>query len=847
MVGNQGIEGNGQVTSKVNAALRLAGIGWLVLPDHEVLADGNCSCGNSACKKKGKHPRISKWQNSGTTDEATIRGWFTKWPTANIGILAHPKTVFMIGPDGDQGMADLAHLEEQNGKLPPCPRQWSGTRPGQHLIFAWPEGLVIKNRQPPKNGGPVHRGCYIDVRADGGQFVVAPSRNGSGPYEWIVPPWDVPAPVPPDWLLRWLEDDPEKVSGPTTAKAKPTKNRNILQGKPTSGNGRPDTPTRAAAWLAAVPGAISGQGGHAQTFAAARGVVYGFDLGVDVGFELLRDNYNSRCKPEWTDEELLHKCQEADSVGYGKDRGHLRDADGKAEANGQHEPGEPPDEPTGEPKTDQEPTSNAPKLTDQGNAERLALAHGRDCKWVPGWERWIVWDGTRWAMSDSYAVRQRAVCVIKELCQWANEQIKKLGGEDAEAEETAALLAAMKIIRKHAIKCEAVGRLNAMVDLLISCPGQQIDHGLLDAGAMLLNCPNGTLDLRTGELRESNRDDLLTKLCPTPYDASAECPTWERTLTAIFGGDQDMVNYFQRLTGYCLTGSVREQILPVLWGSGSNGKSLLFTIILSIFGTDYSGPAARDLVMTSHNQAHPTGLANLFGKRLVTFFETQEGGRINEGQIKELTGGDDILARRMREDFWRFAPSHKIWLATNHKPVVRGQDHGIWRRLRLLPFTVQFWDVDKGETGPADLKADKFLEEKLLGEAPGILAWMVRGCLAWQAGGLREPKAVLAATAEYRDEQNIVKVFVEDRCVRGESHKVRAGQMHAAYKSWHEARCEPGRPLGQRHFSDAIEKLGITSKRSGGIWYEGIDLRFDPPDESPTEGAVPEYQDTPWG
>lgn len=356
-------------------------------------------------------------------------------------------------------------------------------------------------------------------------------------------------------------------------------------------------------------------------------------------------------------------------------------------------------------------------------------------------------------------------------------------------------------------------------------PGIAVRPEQLDANPWLLNCPNGTLELRGGRLREHWREDYITKLCPTLYDQAARCPLWESSLLKIFDGKTELVGYFQRLLGYCLTGDVREQILPILWGDGSNGKSLILSTVHFVLGAEYTGAGSRELLMAGGFDPHPTFLADLFGKRLVTLLETREDGRLNETLIKQLTGGDAVKARRMREDFWEFRPTHKILLASNHKPVVKGADHGVWRRLRLLPFTVKFWDADKGETGPSDLQADKALPGRLEAEAPGILAWMVRGCLEWQASGLREPAEVRIATELYRGEQDVLARFLDQRCVTGAAYRCRTSDIYEQFRNWHKASGESGEPMSLTKFGEAAERKGITKKKSNGWWYVGVAVR----------------------
>jgi putative DNA primase/helicase len=226
-----------------------------------------------------------------------------------------------------------------------------------------------------------------------------------------------------------------------------------------------------------------------------------------------------------------------------------------------------------------------------------------------------------------------------------------------------------------------------MLDLARSEPGIPILPDQMDTHPWLLNCANGTLDLKRGNLREHQQEDYLTKLCPFEFHPEAKAPTWEKFLMQILVRES-LIRFVQKLMGYSLTGDVSEHILAIFWGVGANGKSTLINAILTVLGEDYAIKANRDLFMARKQDNHPAQLARLFGKRLVVALETHEGARLDEGLVKELTGGDPICARRMREDPWQFVPTHKAILVTNHKPEIRGTDEGIWRRQRLVPFTV---------------------------------------------------------------------------------------------------------------------------------------------------------------
>jgi putative DNA primase/helicase len=465
---------------------------------------------------------------------------------------------------------------------------------------------------------------------------------------------------------------------------------------------------------------------------------------------------------------------------------------------------------------------DGPRMTDCGNTLRLVQRHGADLRHCWPWRKWLAWDGCRWRVDDTGEVARLAKGAIAALYADAVAQLALLGATEGDGKGKA-VVAAQRLLA-HAVKSEAAPRINAMLDLARSESGITVLPAVLDSDPFSLNVANGTLDLRSGDLRQHNRDDMLTKLCPTAYRPEATCPSWERFLEDVFPatsdaaetrGDLDLIGYLQRLLGYCLTGDVREQILPIFFGGGGNGKSTLLNVLQDVIGADYAMKAAPDL-LTVKRDTHPTERADLFGRRLVVAAETEQGARLAESLAKELTGGDRIRARRMREDFWEFAPTHKVILCTNHKPQVRGGDHAIWRRLRLVPFVVTIPDEQQ----------DKQLPEKLRAEAEGILAWLVRGCLAWQRDGLGTASAVTAATGEYRTEEDTVGAFLTDRATFSDAYRCRASMLYSAYKCWCERTGE--HVLGQRDFGLALSKIdGVERYGNNGIWYRGIGFRHD--------------------
>lgn len=437
-------------------------------------------------------------------------------------------------------------------------------------------------------------------------------------------------------------------------------------------------------------------------------------------------------------------------------------------------------------------------LTELWAAERMVERHGRDlCYSVT--HSWMVWDGTRWRRNDIGEVERRA-----------KETVRSIYALAATVEDKVRRTAMVEFGKG----CERAARINAIITLARSEPEIPITSDQLDADPWLLNVQNGTIDLRNGKLRPHSRDDWITKIAPVVFDPAANCPLWLSFLDRIFAGDKAMISFVRRALGHALTGVIREHILHVLYGTGANGKTTLVETIIGILG-DFGMTAAPGLLLARHSEQHPTERADLWGKRFVASVETGEGRRFNEELIKQLTGNDTIKARFMRKDFFEFSPTHKLFLATNHKPEVRGTDHAIWRRIRLWPFDVTIPDAEQ----------DKELPEKLKAEWPGILRWCVGGCIAWQRQGLAAPDPVLAATREYREESDLIGHFIAECCEVGESKEVRGGVLYWTYSTW----CGDNghKPLSNMNFSKRLlERGGITRPQSGayrvyyGLWVK---------------------------
>lgn len=443
-------------------------------------------------------------------------------------------------------------------------------------------------------------------------------------------------------------------------------------------------------------------------------------------------------------------------------------------------------------------TSRAPALlrTDLGNAERLIRRHGADLHYVHAWEKWIVWADGYWRIDDCGRVHQLAKETARAIWQEAVE------ARDAGRSEEAADLV------KHAMRSESRSAITAMLALAESDPSIAMRHQELDLDPWLLCVRNGTIDLRTGELRAHRREDGITKQTPITYSPHAHCPGWLDFLGRVFDGNEELIEFIRRAVGYSLTGNTSEQCLFFLYGHGANGKSTFLEVVGALLG-EYAVEADFATFLDKPYDGGPRNdIARLVGARFVRSSEPPEGKRLAENVVKHLTGGEKVSARFLYREAFEFDPRFKLWLAGNHKPVIRGADDGIWRRIRLVPFTVQIPERER----------DPFLADALRRELPGILRWAVEGCLAWIEHGLTVPTVVKDATAAYRHESDVLGSFIEEHCELDLHAATSAHALYAAYAKWADESGEFkmsntafGRRLGDRGIR--AEKYGRDSGR----------------------------------
>jgi putative DNA primase/helicase len=373
---------------------------------------------------------------------------------------------------------------------------------------------------------------------------------------------------------------------------------------------------------------------------------------------------------------------------------------------------------------------------------------------------------------------------------------------------------ARKAMVRWALKSQQADRLRALVALAASEPGIPLVANDLDADRYVLNVENGLLDFRRAELRPHTRDSLCTKLAPVRFDTAATAPTWSAFLDRIFAGNTDIIAFMQKAVGYSLTGATGERVLFILYGTGCNGKSTFLEVVRRVLG-DYAMATPTETLMEKPVGAIPNDVARLKGARFVTASETRAGCRLAEATIKQLTGGDTIPARFMRAEFFEFRPEFKLWLATNHRPVIRNTDRAIWDRIRLVPFVVRIPDKD----------IDRELGAKLAVELPGILGWAVEGCRRWLTEGLGMVADVASATASYRRDSDLIGQFIEDECTIGDGHVVTSKMIYDTYRRWCEGEHES--PVPKQVFGEVLGERGLEpGKGAKGVRiWRGIALR----------------------
>lgn len=426
-----------------------------------------------------------------------------------------------------------------------------------------------------------------------------------------------------------------------------------------------------------------------------------------------------------------------------------------------------------------------PQYSEERLAAEYTIRFGADWRYVAEWSRWYSWCGTRWAPDATLHAFDQARVVAREASARArhDEALPTRGREGiATAIASSKTIAAIERIAR-------TDRVHALAS------------GDWDKDEWLFNTPGGIVDVRTMKPSPHERSLYITKLAGAAPGGG--CTTWNTFLKRVTGNDVELERFLQRFIGSCLTGCTRDHALLFCYGLGGNGKTTFLSTIAGALG-DYATTAPMETFVETHSERHPTDLAMLRGARLVVAQEVEDGQRWAISRIKQLTGGDTVRARFMRQDYFEYTPQFKLILAGNHKPSFRQVDEAIRRRFLLVPFTQTI--------GPAE--RDTRLVEKLRGEWPGVLAWAMAGCKEWQAHGLQPPESVRAATAAYLEDEDLLRTWLSEACETDSKGFATVSELHASYQGWAERAGE--RFLGMKRFSQALEDHGFRRDRLNG-------------------------------
>lgn len=436
-------------------------------------------------------------------------------------------------------------------------------------------------------------------------------------------------------------------------------------------------------------------------------------------------------------------------------------------------------------------------LTEDWAALQFAERHRGKLLYCHDMGRWHLWTGAAWKPNRTGVAFQWARELARELCRDEAPKTRFISSRTSFA---------------------------AGVEKFCRCdPRFAVTMEGWDSDPWLLGTPDGTVDLRTGKLREARREERITKLTAVAPAQAAECPTWLRFLDDVTQGDKGYIRFLQQWAGYCLTGDTSEQALCFAYGGGGNGKGVLIHVLAGILA-DYAVNAAMETFTAAKHDRHPTEIAALRGARLVTASETEQGREWAEARIKQLTGGDTMRARFMRQDEFEFTPVLKLLIIGNNKPSLSSVDEAARRRFNLLPFVFK----------PA--VPDLQLEKKLRNEWPAILRWMIQGCRDWQHNKLVRPDVVQVATDEYFTAQDTFRQWLEERCTVEPCNPYRKATTQELFASWSEFAKLNNEPAGtQKSFGDRMDKLGFrknkhvpTGRGSRARGYEGIEIRSHP-------------------
>lgn len=717
---------------------------------------------------KTKKPHLKEWQNKATTDTEQIRVWWRLYPYANVGVACGYPGPFVVDIDAPKtnnpnanGLETWRDLCQEHGI--DDNQVWvSLTGGGGRQLFYDANGLELHN-----TAGRL--GVGIDTRGIGGFVVIPPSVHPNGkPYVWEAsshPDDSTPCPLP-SVLLALLTDHRPKRQTRTLPERIPEGERN--------------------ATLTSLAGSIRRPGISEQAILAALEV------------ENLK-----LCDPPLPQAELETIAASVARYEPEEVSAPLPQVSIKAK------------------KVSIKTVKSAFNRGETGAAELLAKLFGGSIAYDHSRKQWYKWDTHRWVEDRTLLVRRLVSGpVAAQYYRVAGAILEQLTTEIDGAQEKA-IRDKAKEYSKGANSLRYKNKISNVLAEATAVPTLALTGDEWDKDPWLLGVGNGVVDLRTGELRDGKPKDYIRTYTETDWQQDADAPRWDTFLQEIFAGDTDLVNFMQRLLGYGITGQQHEHKLPILWGGGRNGKDTLLKAIKDTLGAHARAVSAK-IMIASRRDASPGSatpyLCALQGLRLCWAGETKEDAWLNAAQVKSMTGGGDQAGRPLYGNPITFTPSHLLMLMTNPKPRVNADDFALWQRLLLIPFTQEF--VTNPETGQH--LADMNLPEKLKKETSGILRWLVRGCLLWQAQGLNPPKVVLAATEEYRSEEDVFGTFLSECCHLALGVEERSGVLFKEYKSW--TKDNELESISITAFGRRMGKKFKKKAKKNGQWYQGVAL-----------------------
>lgn len=755
--------------SFLQRALEYAANGHSILPLHGI-RNGKCTCSNgSDCGRPGKHPRTPNGVNDATMDERVITRWWDKWPDANIGVATGKASkLLVLDVDGSQGQASLLALERQHKPLPKTVTVVTGN--GRHIYFA------IEDLATTSRAGAL--GPNLDHRGDGGYVVAAGSAHISGVryrYDSGLGPKQVEIATAPSWLMKLVRArskeaaDPIPIPSGKRARARryveTALARELERVAKAPMHQRNDTLNRAAFRVGQVlPYGLLDEGEVKSKLSAVAEQI-GLDLAeieLTLRSGLTAGQQCPRRLPFVAKDLVRKRLQKA--------------------------------------RTTDTVSTDLAKLgeNDADNAQRFVRRFGEKLLWTPG-RGWLVYDGKVWKHDATNEVNRLAEATARAIAEEASCL-------DRETDRSSRA--------RFAAACLSRAAISNMIEL--ARPLLAADDSAFDRDPWLLNTNSGTVDLRTGEQYANDPRDLLTKIAPTHYSRTAECPKFVRFLQTTFGNDDDVIAYVQRVLGYALTGTTKEQVFFALVGAGRNGKSTLMNLFRDLLGDYGVHTPTETLMVRQHDNGVPNDLARLVGKRMVTAAETNWNRQMDEAKLKAMTGGEPITARFLRQEFFEFVPQFKLFIAANDFPRVRSTAHAFWRRVVVVPFSVQIDEAD----------VDPDLQQKLRDEASGILAWAVKGCLNWQKQGLKPPQSIKSAVKVWQQSVDHVERFHREELLGDDENVVPSSLMFQHYKAWCAENGET--PLTTAKFAARLrDDLNVTHKRTKrGSEWRGVKFRL---------------------